>query len=194
MTASSPRLAALFLCAGLAGAGCAPLSHEARTTLDPRTGVSISVADQPLVLARERRDLAAQARDYLTLIATEINVAGTRRLLLCVHEWSTIDARARGNPAPLPTPLLVVADGRDLWLSPLSEPPLDALALSRELARPGDADVYTTFYPIEPEALRYLASAEHLSAALPARIPPLPFGLWRDGRAAQLRLLEAIGR
>jgi hypothetical protein len=184
----------LLLCWSLAGAGCAPLSHEARTTLDPRTGVSISVADEPLVLARERRDLAAQARDYLTLIATEINVAGSRRLLLCVHEWSTIDARARGNAAPLPTALLLVADGRDLWLSPLAQAPLDAVALSRELARPADAEVYTTFYPIEPEALRYLASAGHLSAAFPARTPPLPFGLWRDGRAAQLRLLDAIGQ
>jgi hypothetical protein len=185
---------ALMVTITLACTACAPISREARTTLDPRTGTSITIADQPLVLARERRDLAAQARDYLTLVAAEVNVAGARRLVLCMHEWSTIDARTRGTASRLPVPLLVVADGRDIRLRPETSPPFDARDLPRELGRPEDAEVVTTFYAIEPEALRYLASAQHLSAALPDRSPALPFGVWRDGRRAQIRLLEAIGR
>lgn len=185
---------ALMVMIALACTACAPISREARTTLDPRTGTSLTTADQPLVLARERRDLAAQARDYLTLIAAEVNVAGARRLVLCLHEWSTIDARARGSTPRLPVPLLVVADGRDILLHPDPSPPFAAGDLPRDLGRPEDAEVFTTFYAIEPEALRYLASAQHLSAALPDRSPALPFAVWRDGRRAQIRLLEAIGR
>lgn len=185
-------LAALGVLLGTSG--CAPLAHEARTVLDPRTGASLTVADQPLVLARERRDLAVQARDYLTLLAAEVNVSGHRQLLLVAHAWSTIDSRARGTAARTASPLLIVADGRDLLLQPVPVAPLDSGALRRELAVPDDAEVLTAYYAIEPEALRYLCAAKRVATTFPQVPPALPFVLWRDGRAAQLRLLDAIGQ
>jgi hypothetical protein len=179
----------------LLGAGCAPLPQQARSVLDARTGATLIVADQPLVLARERRDLAAQARDYLTLLAAEINEAGRRRLVLVAHQWSTIDVRSRGAPPPAAQALLVVADGRDLRLTPLEESTSVARdGWNRALGEPENAEVLTSLYPIDAETLRFLAGSSRISAAFPQSQPPLPYAMWRDGRAAQLRLLEAIGQ
>jgi hypothetical protein len=183
-----------LLACGVGGVACAPLSRDPRTILDERTGASITVAREPLVLARERRDLAAQARDYLTIISAEVNIAGRRQLVLCVHEWSTIDVRARGTDPRQDAPLLLVADGRDLLLQPVAAPALDAITLDRDLRRPGAADVHTTFYAIDGESLRYLLGGQRIAAAFPQGQPPLPFGLWRDERAAQVRLLDSLGR
>jgi hypothetical protein len=73
---------------------CVTPPLEPRKVLDERSGISLTVVDQPLVLARERRDVAVQARDYLTLVAAQINESGKRELVWVVHQWSTIDSRA----------------------------------------------------------------------------------------------------
>ena len=186
-----------FLASLLAGlifaAGCAPLVREPRQVLDPGTGITLMVADQPLILARDRRDLAAQARDYLTLLAAEINESGRRQLVLVVHQWSTIDARARAAQSLAELPLLIVADGRDLRLVPMNRPALLSANQGAVLGRPEDADVTTTCYPIDVESLHFLATSNRITAVFPQGNPALPYALWRDGRGAQLRLLEALG-
>lgn len=176
---------------GLAVGGCAAVEPGARQLLDERTGASWVLAEEPLVLARERRDLAVQARDYLTLLAVEANESGRRRLLLVVHQWSTIDARTRGGLGGV-GPLLLVADGRDLLLNPAADSGSRTLTEAARFGRPEDAEVVTTLYPIDADTLRYLATSQTLRAALPQGQPPLPYALWRDGRPALLRLLTAI--
>ena len=173
---------------------CAPVTRAARTSLDEGTGASWTVAAEPLVMARERRDLAVQARDYLTLVAAEINVSGNRRLVLVAHQWSTIDVRALGRTHGAAAPLLLIADGRDLLLQPEPATWAASQVLPRELKHPDDADVVTAFYPIDGDALRYVATAHRLAGVFPEGFPALPFALWRDGRAAVLELLDAIGR
>jgi hypothetical protein len=110
-----------------------------------------------------------------------------------VHQWSTIDARARGSTRNKPSPLLIVADGRELRLDP--EPTAAHVAddWRASLGQPEDTDVITAVYPIDAESLRFLATSARVSAVLPQVAPALPYGLWRDGRQSQLRLLEAIG-
>ena len=65
------RLSRASLACACLLAGCVTPEPAPRTTLDTNTGVSLIVTDEPVVLARERRDIAAQARDYLTLVAAE---------------------------------------------------------------------------------------------------------------------------
>lgn len=167
---------------------------EPRTVLDERSGASLTVVDQPLVLARERRDVAVQARDYLTLVAAEINESGKRRLLWVLHQWSTIDARATGLRPARSTPLVLVADGRDMRLVPIDDS--DALRyLANPLLRaPEDANAVTTVYAIDAATLEYVATCNHLSAALPESGLTLPFGPWSDGRPALRRFVAQVGR
>lgn len=170
--------------------GCTSTPPGARELLDPRTGASITIVDAPLVFARERRDAAAHARDYLTIFAAEINEAGKRRLVLAVHDWSTIDQRTTGR-RPARSELLLVADGRDFRFTPLQGELVERYARNRQLRPPDDADAITTFYETDAAALEYLGASEQLSASYSDGFA-LPFALWRDGRPALLRLVALV--
>jgi hypothetical protein len=174
--------------------GCVTPPLEPRTVLDENSGASITVVDQPLIMARERRDVAVQARDYLTFVAAEVDESGHRQLVWVVHQWSTIDERAAEfRPAP-DSPLLVVADGRDLRLKPIG----DSMALryihNAALGAPEDAHAVTTAYAVDPATLDFVAASRQLSVAFPESRLTLPFGIWKDGRAALQRLLDQVGR
>ena len=180
--------------AALVTAGCVTPPLEPRVVLDPDTGASLTVVDQPLVLARERRDVAVKARDYLTLVAAEINEAGRRHLVWVVHQWSTIDTRtADFTPTP-GEPLMLVADGRDFRLLPLSSPPMAGLARNHALLPPDDANAVTTLYAVDAATLEYVATSQNLSAVFPDSRLALPCAIWTDGRPAVLRLLSQTGQ
>lgn len=178
--------AAALMCA------CAAVPLAPRAVLDPASGVSLTAVDAPLVLARERRDVAVQARDYLTFVAVEVNDAGNRRLVWVVHQWSTIDSRV-SEVQPVPgAPLLLVADGRDMRLNPIGDSVPDAYLGNPALRRPDDAAAVTTVYAIGAEDLEFVANSRHISATLPESRLTIPFALWGDGRAALSRFVAKI--
>jgi hypothetical protein len=179
--------------ASLVLAGCVLPPVEPRVVLDDRTGASLTVVDQPLVLARERRDVAVQARDYITLVAAEFNDAGRRRLVWVAHQWSTIDSRATDFQPTPGAPLTLVADGRDLRLLPLLDRDAVELAKHRALLPPDDAKVVTTVYAIDPTILEYVATSRFLSATFSESSLAIPFTVWTDGRPAVMRFLAQIG-
>lgn len=184
-------VAALLACAFLSS-GCVTPEPAPRTALDPRTGASLVVVDQPLVLARDRRDIAAQARDYLTLVAAEIDEAGHRRLIWAAHQWSTIDSRTADVKPASSAELLLVADGRDLHFKPLADSIAAPFRHNPALLPPEDAEVVTTLYETDADTLAFIAGSRSLSGSFPESFA-LPFTLWKDGRQALTRLLVEVG-
>jgi hypothetical protein len=187
------RLLFAVAAAGLLVA-CASLpAPEPLSYLDERTGITLTVVDAPLVLARERRDLAANARDYLTLVAVKRNESGRITPALLVHRWSTIDTRVAPVAAAHDPKLVIVADGRDIRPVPLSPVPREFIPSdTHELWRPAVTQVGTTAYRIDAATLRFIAQSARISAFYDQPDDALPFLLWRDGRAALERLaLEA---
>ena len=170
---------------------CAELP-TVRSHLDPDTGVTLTVVTRPWIFARERRDVAVNARDYLTLVCAEIDEAGRRRLIVAAHEWSTIDSRAAGLASGATGKLLLVIDGRDIVLTPLP-PNTTAFARSRALLRPDDAHVRTTIYAVDRGALDYAATGHDVVASFPDAALALPYLSWRDGRSAVSELLRELG-
>jgi hypothetical protein len=177
-------------------AACADLPNPApQEFLDERSAVTVAVVDAPWILARERRDVAAYARDYLTLAAAERNEAGRYSLALIAHRWSTVDARVAGLAADTPAVLVLVADGRDLRLKPAPALPREFAGRDGRLWEPGVARYVTFAYPIDRGTLDVLAASQVLYAyfdeaeADGALIPP--YQDWRDGRGAIARLLES---
>ena len=185
------RLAAIFV-AVASLAGCVTPPAGPVRSLDPDSGVSLTVVDEPLIFARERRDIAANARDYVTVAAAEFNEAGRRRLVLVTHQWSTIDARAADATPVTHSELLIIADGRDLRFVPLPEHMTADFRGNPALAPPEDAHVVTTIYGIDGSTLGYIGTSRILTAAYPDSFA-LPFALWRDGRPAIARFLEGLG-
>jgi len=184
----SPRASALALVLGTVLAGCASLpAPEPPSYLDERTGITLTVVDTPLVLSRDRRDLAANARDYLTLVAVSRNESGRVTSALLLYRWSTIDARIAAPPGAEPK-LVIVADGRDIRPQPLGSMPKEFLpSTTHDLWRPPVSEVATTAYRIDAATLRFIAESARVSAFLDQPGDGLPYALWRDGRAALAR-------
>lgn len=174
--------------------GCVMPPLEPHTVLDEHSGASLTVVDQPLVLARERRDVAVHARDYLTLVAAELNETGHRRLVWVVHQWSTIDARALDVEPTVGAALLLVADGRDIRLTPANDVGAALYLKNPALLAPDDSNAITTAYTIDDATLEYVATCHQVSAAFPDSRLTLPFALWKDGRPALARFLAEIRR
>ena len=158
--------------------------------LDEQTGVSIRRVAEPIVLARDRREVAAHARDYLTLVAVEVNRAGRRDLALLVYRWSTIDRRMDAALDAAARDIVLVADGRDVWLRPRPGPLPAELRPRAELLKPDVSDVVAIAYEIDVATLQMLVEGADLAAAFRGPTAARPFRLWRDGRAALADFLQ----
>ena len=107
-----PLAALLWLAAATALAGSAPPQEY----LDEETAATITVVGEPLVFANERRDLAANARDYVTVAAAAVNRSGKITYVVIAYFWSTVDPRLRPDLLLSPPVLSLQADDRRLEL------------------------------------------------------------------------------
>jgi hypothetical protein len=177
----------------LLSSGCAELPQPgSRTLLDTQSGNTLLLVTRPLVFARQRTDVAAHARDYATLVAVELDVAGNYSDYLLLYRWSTVDKRMSPPPAASGGELQIEADGRNLVLLPLARLPLDVAGRSG-LYYPQHADVVTFGYKIEVATLRFIALSQHITVRLPRESLDLPFSLWEDGRASLAQFVRAEG-
>ena len=193
-TGAAAQFVSVTLMVAASMCGCVMPPVNPRTVLEEHSDTSLTVGDNPLVLASEPRDVAVRARDYLTLVAAELNETGHRRLVWIGYQWSTIDARARDIQPTQGAPLLLVADGRDIRLTPIDTSAAALYLQNPALLAPDDTDAITTVYAIDDATLEYVATSQELSAAFPESRLTLPFTLCTDGRAALLRFVTEIRR
>ena len=173
---------------------CASLPPPAPATfLDEETGVTLTVVAKPLVLARDRRDIAANARDYITLVAVERNQTGRRNLVLLAYRWSTIDRRVNPQADADARALVLVADGRDIRLQPVAEQLPAELRPRAQLLQPDVTDVVAVAYRIDESTLRYIAESQRISGFYSDARGALPFALWADGRDALGEFAASLG-
>lgn len=181
--------AALMLLTACIGQRHAPT----REILDEQTGNTLFIAAKPLVFARERTDVAAHARDYVTLMAVAVNETGKYSEYLLFYRWSTVDRRMLPPPEPNAGELRILADERTIDLQPLESIPTDLVSRA-ELRAPNHGDVITRAYKVDLPTLRFVAASRALALRLPRETLDTPFGLWRDGRPDLTRFVEAHGR
>jgi hypothetical protein len=177
---------------------CTPFVHAShpREVLDERSGATLIIVERPIVLARPRSDVAANARDYLTLVALQEDRSGRFTTWLIVHRWSTVDPRIAADRGIGSGGLRIIADDREVLLGP-ADPAPPLIARGDLLFAPKTARTQSIAYPIDVPTLHYLAGAQSLSANFPADALPIPYGIWQDGRAALMALVteaESPGR
>jgi hypothetical protein len=184
----------LLLAAALTAlAGCAARPPPAtREILDPDTGNTLFVATRPLEFARNRADVAAYTRDYVTLVAVAVNDSGKYNEYLLMYRWSTVDRRMLPPPDPGAGELRILADGRTVKLDPLDQVPL-GLAARAELHEPNPGHTMTHAYKIDLATLHFLAASQTLVVRMPQEALDTPFELWRDGRPDLERFVTAQG-
>ncbi len=163
MKIRSIHLTFLIVTAALAAAsmsGCAANS-KATSRLD-RNGLTVVTLDEPIVLARPVRQLAAAARDYAYLGPVEINRMGNRDYFLWVGLASTIDRELIGVSPAQVQELAVLIDGSPMLL-PLVYWSTDLEQSPYETAAP----LYATFAAhASLDQIRRISSAESVEVHL----------------------------
>lgn len=169
--------------------------------LDERTGATIIVAAEPWVFALERSTLAANARDYISLTAVEVDRSGHLQVYLIGYVWTTIDSRSRVARSDLATtPLDLFADGRLILLKPQARFPDDFLD-DRRLRPETSGRPQRAAYLVSCDILRYLASSRHASISFHEAADQdvdaqdderETYESWSDGRPALGAFLEHI--
>jgi hypothetical protein len=164
-------------------------SHE---ILDEQSGNTVLVVARPLVFARERTDVAAHARDYVTLAAAELDESGKYSDYLLLYRWSTVDRRMSAPPDANAGTLRILAEGRAIELLPLDRLPV-SLSRRRELHVPDHADVIARAYRIDVGTLRFIAGARDIVVFMPEEALGTPFKMWEDGRKSLQLFLQRAG-
>jgi hypothetical protein len=172
---------------------CACVSHPGpplpRNYLDERTGVTVSVVAQPLTFSRDRSELAARSRDYVTLVAVVLNNGGHYQNVLLGYPWSTVDARMDPERSDDPGTLVITADDRRFVLTP-TERSLHDIGLDSPIGRPAGSHRPGHVYLTDPATLRFLAAARSLRLQVGTQEPATPYQIWQDGRAALAALVQ----
>ena len=177
--------ALLVLCACAAPAGDSP----PREYLDEETGATVTLQSESLVFAYSRRELAANARDYVTLQAAAVNRNGKLSYVLISYVWSTVDPRMRDEPLPNPDQLVLQADDRRLRLNTGGHTAHEA-GIGMTVDAPSGANSPPTVYGTDLATLRFIAESRHLALAVDTERSTLVYDLWEDRRADLARFVR----
>ncbi|MBS0393819.1 MAG: hypothetical protein JSR54_04290 [Proteobacteria bacterium] len=185
-------LRAFGVALAIVSGGCAAGGDRVTEYLDQQTAVTIRALAEPLVYAHEAPQLAANARDYLSLGLVEINNMGARRHYLALVSWSTIDRALAGAPrAPIPERIALNAGERTIELSPASHE-ARSLGIGGALFRPPSGYVGESWYAVDPGQLRALAAAPGFTIALESDDGSTPYVPWRAEDAALTEFVRDI--
>lgn len=188
LTVSAVLAGALAVRTGQALADDAPV----RSYLDETTAATITLAVDTFVFARERTDLAVNARDYVSLVPIEVNRAGDRTYYWSAYVWSTIDRR-EGDPIVTQSDeFVLMADGRPIRLQRDTRLPRQLGIAALPTPFPVRAAVAVLF-PTDPEILSYVGAATDLRMQRIRNGQDEEFSLWRDARQALRSFVGALG-
>lgn len=171
---------ALCVCASvLAMTGCVSPPPGARQYQDENTAVTITVASEPVVLAREVSMLAVNARDYVSLFPLEVNRAGQRRYYFFGYSWSTIDRREVEGTPQGDVELKLQADDRLIALK-MSPRELQAAGLSTVPVPAPAPGARPLLFPSDRPTLLFVGTARSLSAEFGDKAGAAPLEQYRQ--------------
>src|SRR5882762_2291494 len=189
----TPHLPVVMLKTAVALAACAsaPDSTNPNEYLDQTTAATVSVVAKPLVFAHERPDLAAHARDYVTLAAASVNRGGTIEYFIFAYAWSTVDNRNRNGAPPVADNLTLLADDRRISPQLAGHSSQEVGVGSAVRAPPGHRwtlNVYRT----DVATLGFIAEARHLAVTTGSAEGPVTYESWDDQRRALRGLVRRL--
>jgi len=159
--------------------------------LDPDTAATVIVVARPLTFANARTELAANARDYVTLAAAAVDRSGKLSFVAIAYFWSTVDPRMRAAPLRAPQQLILMADDRRIQLALRGHSAHDA-GIGIAVDPPPGPAVSPSVYGIDLETLRFMAAARRLTLLAEADGVLLSYRLWDDQRAALRALVSRM--
>ena len=170
---------------------CSIAADAVREYLDETTAATITAVAEPYIFARERTDLAVNARDYVSLAALEINRAGQRSYHWFAYVWSTIDRRGDPSGATPVDQFVLLADGRAITLrgearslreAGVGQPPLPAPTRQAQ----------ALMFAADTEVFDYVAGSADLRVVLLRKDDQSEFLPWRDARDSLQAFVRAV--
>jgi hypothetical protein len=164
--------------------GCAAARSEGGPIeyLDEQTAATVTTVRQPIVFARERRERAANARDYVTLAAAAVNRSGKISYVLIAYVWSTVDLR--GEPrADAAETLVLAADDRRIRLSFAGSGAADQ-GIAQPVHAPPNQNSPPNVYRTDLATLRFIGAARRVSVQIGTDGNGPVYELWTDARGA----------
>jgi hypothetical protein len=161
-----------------------------RQYLDRSTAATVTAMDRPLVFAHERASLAANARDYMSLVAIDVNRGGNHRLYWFCFVWTTIDDGGQLAAEAPNAEWLLLADARPIALRRASATPRDLGIGETPVDRPV-RNATAVVFETDAEVLGYLTAANQLSLR---RADGTDYALWRDARDELKAFLRQLAR
>jgi hypothetical protein len=148
--------------------------------LDSVTAAMVSSVTEPIIFARAHPDVAANARQYATVVGASVNRSGHYEYVLLVYIWSTVDARLGAGAHPGDT-LIFLADDRAIRLQRDGRSMKEA-GIAKPLLAPLHTRGPPRLYRTDRATLQFISSARHLRMQLEGDQDARPFDVWKDGR------------
>ena len=173
-------------------AGCTSEGPRVSEYLDPETAVTVRALAEPLLYAHAAPELAANARDYLSLGLVEVNNMGARKHYLALVSWSTINReRVGAEPAPVPEQIEITLAGHPHEFKPVGHESR-SLGIGGALFRPPSGYVGESWYLMTAAEVRALAAAPPDSIGLPQESGRVEYETWRGDRGALAEFVRDI--
>ncbi|MBS0579515.1 MAG: hypothetical protein JSR36_09645 [Proteobacteria bacterium] len=192
VTVPSLRRAGLLFLLWIVSHGVSASDKEPQEYLDEETAATITVVGKPLVFAYARRDLAANARDYVSLAAAAVNRAGKVSYVVIGYIWSTADAHRRPDPLPPADAVVLVADDRVMPLKLVGHSAHEA-GIGVPVHQPAGFNLVPNVYSTDLASLRFVAAARQLHVHIELPDTTLSFELWEDRRDALGAFVRQLG-
>jgi hypothetical protein len=180
VTGTNRILAPLLLASTFCGLAGAANGHDPIEYLDEQTAATVTAVYQPLVFARERRDVAANLRDYVTLVAASVNRSGNISYVLIAYFWSTVDARVGGD-APVVDPIVLAADDRRIELK-RSGTRAEEQGIALPIHAPPNHKTEPVVYRTDLATLRFLGATRRLELRTGTDELAPVYEIWDDER------------
>jgi hypothetical protein len=177
------RAGALAALLALVSGAALAASKAPQEYLDEDTAATVTVVGEPLVFANPRTNLAANARDYVTLAAAAVDRNGKVSYVLIAYFWSTVDPRLRNDAPPSPEPLLLQADDRRILLT-LSGHSAHEAGIGVPVHVPSGTNATPTVYGTDLATLRFIGESRHLALVVQSGQDEVGYDLWEDRRPA----------
>ena len=151
------RTAAAFLAAGVSLLGCSTQSAHELSSLDPRTGVTVTRAAEYVIFARDNSAMAAYARDFAYLGPVAVNHSGAREYYLWIGLWGSMRTDLTEVRDAFES-LTIIADGEPMPLDVVGWTP-DAIGVSRSVYVHPVAAGSDAYYAVTVDQIRMIAEA-----------------------------------
>lgn len=177
---AKPRTRLRLLCLSIAVFTAQALAGGSgvRQYLDASTAATILTIREPLVFARERTELAVNARDYFYLVPVDVNRSGKHSLYWLAYAWSTIVSRGDTLLFQKSDELVLVADDRPIALHRANETLREA-GIAELPLRPPVKNAQLLLFGADRDTLSFAGAAAQLSLHLIGEGGNQIFAPWR---------------